>query len=66
MIEQVKGEMETDSIEWITRNVAEPASRQAALDYKVRFVPTTIIAGEKWLVGVSSPEQLKEAILQFK
>ena len=66
MIEQVKGEMDAEPIEWITRNVADPASKQVALDYKIRFVPTTIVNGEKWLVGVSSPEQLKEAILHFK
>ena len=58
--------MQSEEIEWITRNVAEPKDRKIAVDYKIKFVPTTIINGEKWLVGVSSVEQLKEEILKFR
>lgn len=48
------------------RNVAKPEDRQIAVDYQIRFVPTTIIDGEKWLVGVTTVEQLKEEIVKRK
>lgn len=63
---KAKKDLEAENIEWITRNVAEPEDRQLAMEYKVKFVPTTIINGEKWLVGVSTVEQLKAEIEKFK
>jgi protein-disulfide isomerase len=53
-------------IEWITRNVAEPEAREIAVNYKIRFVPTTIINGETRLVGVTTVEQLLEEIAKQK
>jgi hypothetical protein len=61
--EQTKDNTE---IEWLTRNVAEAESRQLALAYKIKFVPTTIINGAKWLIGVTSVEQILEEIAKFK
>ncbi|NVM54503.1 MAG: thioredoxin family protein [Candidatus Helarchaeota archaeon] len=58
--------MKAEKIEWVTRNVAEQEDREIAVEYKIRFVPTTIINGEKWLVGVSTVEQLKEEIEKYK
>jgi protein-disulfide isomerase len=53
-------------IEWLTRNVADAESKQLAIAYKIKFVPTTIINGEKWLIGVTSVVQILEEIAKFK
>jgi hypothetical protein len=66
VIKQAQDEATAEDIDWITLNVAEPEARKVALEYKIRFVPTTIINGEKWLVGVTSVQQLMEEISQFK
>lgn len=66
VIKQTQDEMKAEKIEWVTRNVAEQEDREIAVEYKIRFVPTTIINGEKWLVGVSTVEQLKEEIEKYK
>jgi len=46
--------------------VAEPEGRALAINYNIRFVPTTIINSTKWLVGVTTTEQLKEEIEKYK
>ena len=67
MIQQAREQTKDDAqIEWRTLNVAEAESRQLAMDYKIKFVPTTIINGEKWLIGVTSVEQILEEITKFK
>ena len=66
MIKQAQDEMKTEDIEWRTLSVAEPQGHQLALQYKIQYVPTTIINGKKWFVGVTTVEQLKGEILKFK
>jgi protein-disulfide isomerase len=66
VIQQAREQTKDAQIEWLTRNVAEDEARQLAIAYKVKFVPTTIINGEKWLIGVTSVEQILEEIAKFK
>ncbi len=67
MIEHAREQTKDNAqIEWLTRNVADTESKQLAITYKIKFVPTTIINGEKWLIGVTSVEQILEEIAKFK
>jgi hypothetical protein len=66
VIKEAQAEMQSEQIEWVKRNVANPEDKKLAISYKIRFVPTTIIAGKTRLVGVTTVEKLKEEIIKFK
>jgi hypothetical protein len=66
VIKEAQEKIKIEDLEWITMNVAETEARKAAVDYRIRFVPTTIINGEKMLVGVTTVKQLEDEISKFK